>query len=96
MRATSRALRPRSDASFLNVIDLLEDEDRDDDFVVGELEDRARIVEQDVGVEDEMFHANAITWPSTLDLLGFAARDRHLLDDDVGHRLVARAALRRR
>ena len=55
-RATSRALRPRSDASFLNCVDLLEDEDRDDDFVVRELEDRAGIVEENVGIEDEMFH----------------------------------------
>ncbi len=41
----------------LEVVDLLDHVDRDDDVVVVEPEDAARIVEQDVGVEDEvLFH----------------------------------------
>ena len=57
-RATSRALRPALGRLLLELVDLFEDEDRDDDFVVRELEDRAGIVDQDVGVEDEMFHCS--------------------------------------
>ena len=41
----------------LELVDLLDDVDRDDDVVVVEAEDAPRIVEQDVGVEDEvLFH----------------------------------------
>ena len=49
---------------LLEGVDLLEDEDRDDDFVVRELEDRAGIVKQNVRVENEMFHSELIisTW----------------------------------
>ena len=36
----------------LELVDLLDREDGDDDVVVLELEDRVRVVEQDVGVED--------------------------------------------
>src|SRR4029079_10359333 len=42
---------------LLEGVDLLEDEDRYDDFVVRELEDRAGIVDEDVRVENEVFHA---------------------------------------
>ena len=40
---------------LLELIDLLENEDREDHLVVGELEDRPRVVDQDVGVQDEVF-----------------------------------------
>ena len=36
----------------LEVVDLFDDVDREDDFVVIELEDRPRVVQQDVGVQD--------------------------------------------
>jgi hypothetical protein len=42
---------------LLELIDLLDDEDRDDDLVVGEREDGARIVNQNVRVENEVFHS---------------------------------------
>ena len=89
MRATSRALRPRSDASFLNWSISSMTKIGIDDLVVGELEDRARVVNQNVRVENEVFHAPL----RSLGLLRLAARDGDLLDDDVGVRLVARAAL---
>ena len=38
----------------LEVVDLLDDVDRDDDVVVAEAEDAAGVVEEDVGVEDEV------------------------------------------
>src|SRR5450432_113832 len=41
---------------FLEVVDLLDDEDGNDDFVVGELRDGAWVVQQDVGVENEVLH----------------------------------------
>src|SRR5918911_1095619 len=38
----------------LEVVDLLDHVDRDDDVVVTEAEDRPRVVEQDIRVEDEV------------------------------------------
>jgi hypothetical protein len=40
----------------LEVVDLLHDLDGDEDVVVLEVEQRVRVVEQDVGVEDVVFH----------------------------------------
>ncbi len=50
---------------LLELVDLLDDEDRDDDLVVGEGQKRARIVDQDVRVEHEVFHG-ATSLPSCL------------------------------
>src|SRR5262249_15730712 len=39
---------------LLELIDFLEDVNRDDDLVIGEFEDRLRIVQEHVGIEDEV------------------------------------------
>ena len=51
MAGIATALRPFA----LELVDLLEDEDRQDDDVVFELEDRSRVVKKDVRVEDVVF-----------------------------------------
>lgn len=39
---------------LLELVDLLDHVDRDHHVVVGEVEDRARVVEEDVGIENEI------------------------------------------
>ena len=54
---------------LLELIDLLDHEDRDDDLVVGEGEDGARIVNENVRVENEVFHWNRGTSGATRPLV---------------------------
>ena len=94
MRATSRALRPRSDASFLN----WSISSRTKIGMTTSLSANWRIAR---GSWMRTFVSRTKCFMRTrslaaLGLLGLAARDRHLLHDDVGLRFVARAALRRR
>ncbi len=44
---------------FFELIEFFDDIDRDDDVVVGKVEDGVGIVEQDVGIEDEVFDGHA-------------------------------------
>ncbi len=46
---------------FLELVDLLQHEDRNHHIVVGELEHGPRIVDEDVCIEDEVFHGEPTT-----------------------------------
>src|SRR4051812_37575771 len=92
IRATSRALRPRSDASFLKV----STSSRTKIGMTTSLSANWRIARgswRRTFVSKTKCFMRARSLGRLFGLLGFAARDRHLLDDDVALRFVARTTL---